>query len=209
MPVRDAKRRGEGWLAGLSDIGWSNSLGWYEGLRLLVAINPAGVITGLGFACASTKDQPLAETFFALGVEPNDTGWQGGGIGGPGTVCERQRLRRRGEPPTMARKLRGTHHLPAQRQRTQEEMAQATAALGSGHPSDFGDRLREAPQHLWPSPGASPRAERVAGTISGQGCTAQLVHLAQRVSRSSPADFCRLAGMVSSTHTKRLSVCGD
>jgi hypothetical protein len=24
MPVRDAKRRGEGWLAGLSDIGWSN-----------------------------------------------------------------------------------------------------------------------------------------------------------------------------------------
>jgi hypothetical protein len=92
MPVRDAKRRGEGWLAGLSDIGWSNSLGWYEGLRLLVAINPAEVITGLGFACASTKDQPLAETFFALGVEPNDTGWQGGGIGGPGTVCERQRL---------------------------------------------------------------------------------------------------------------------
>ncbi len=42
MPVRDAKRRGEGWLAGLSDIGWSNSLGWYEGFRLLVAINPAG-----------------------------------------------------------------------------------------------------------------------------------------------------------------------
>jgi hypothetical protein len=60
MPVRDAKRRGEGWLAGLSDIGWSNSLGWYEGFRLLVAINPVGVITGFGFAAASTKDQPLA-----------------------------------------------------------------------------------------------------------------------------------------------------
>jgi hypothetical protein len=72
MPVRDAKRRGEGWMAGLSDIGWSNSLGWYEGFRLLVAINPAGVITGFGFASASTKDQPLAETFFALRVEPND-----------------------------------------------------------------------------------------------------------------------------------------
>ena len=28
MPVRDAKRRGEGWLAGQADIGWSNSLGW-------------------------------------------------------------------------------------------------------------------------------------------------------------------------------------
>ena len=28
MPVRDAKRRGAGWLAGQADIGWSNSLGW-------------------------------------------------------------------------------------------------------------------------------------------------------------------------------------
>ena len=28
MPVRDAKRRGEGWLAGSADIGWSNRLGW-------------------------------------------------------------------------------------------------------------------------------------------------------------------------------------
>jgi hypothetical protein len=37
MPVRDAKRRGSGWLAGLADIGWSNSLGWYEGFRLLLA----------------------------------------------------------------------------------------------------------------------------------------------------------------------------
>lgn len=24
MPVRDAKRRGNGWLAGYADIGWSN-----------------------------------------------------------------------------------------------------------------------------------------------------------------------------------------
>jgi hypothetical protein len=30
------------------------------------------VITGFGFASSNTKDQPLAETFFALGVEPND-----------------------------------------------------------------------------------------------------------------------------------------
>lgn len=71
VPVRDAKRRGEGWLAGYADIGWSNSLGWYEGFRLLVAVNPAGVITGFGFASASTKDQPLAETFFALRARPN------------------------------------------------------------------------------------------------------------------------------------------
>jgi hypothetical protein len=29
MPVRDAKRRGHGWLAGQADIGWSNSIGCY------------------------------------------------------------------------------------------------------------------------------------------------------------------------------------
>jgi Transposase DDE domain len=71
MPIRDAKRRGEGWLAGFADIGWSNSLGWYEGFCLLVAVDPTGVITGFGFAPASTKDQPLAETFFAARHRPN------------------------------------------------------------------------------------------------------------------------------------------
>jgi hypothetical protein len=70
MPVRDAKRRGEGWLAGYADIGWSNSLGWYEGFCPLVAVDPTGVITG--FASASTEDRPLAETFLALrsGADP-------------------------------------------------------------------------------------------------------------------------------------------
>jgi hypothetical protein len=65
VPTRDAKRRGRGWLAGQADIGWSNRLGWYEGFHLLVAATPDGLITGFGFAPASTKDQPLAETFFA------------------------------------------------------------------------------------------------------------------------------------------------
>jgi hypothetical protein len=71
IPVRDAKRRGEGWLAGFADIGWSNRLGWYEGFCLLAAVDPTGVITGFGFAPASTKDQPLAETFFAVRHYPN------------------------------------------------------------------------------------------------------------------------------------------
>ena len=66
VPTRDAKRRGAGWLPGLADIGWSNRLGWYEGVHLLLAVNPSGVITGFGCGAASTKDQPLAETFFAL-----------------------------------------------------------------------------------------------------------------------------------------------
>ena len=71
VPTRDAKRRGAGWLPGLADIGWSNRLGWYEGFHLLLAVNPLGVITGFGFGPASTKDQPLAETFFALRRHPH------------------------------------------------------------------------------------------------------------------------------------------
>ncbi len=66
VPTRNVKRRGAGWLPGLADIGWSNRLGWYEGFHLLMAVTPDGVITGFGFGAASTKDQPLAETFFAL-----------------------------------------------------------------------------------------------------------------------------------------------
>jgi hypothetical protein len=65
MPVRDAKRRGAGWLAGCADIGWSNRLGWYEGFKLLIAVSPTGVITGFGFGAASAAEQPLAETFLA------------------------------------------------------------------------------------------------------------------------------------------------
>ena len=71
VPTRDAKRRGAGWLPGLADIGWSNRLGWYEGVHLLLAVNPLGVITGFGFGPASTKDQPLAETFFAFRHHPH------------------------------------------------------------------------------------------------------------------------------------------
>jgi hypothetical protein len=71
MPVRDAKRRGYGWLAGQADIGWSNSIGWYEGFSLLAAVEPTGVITGFCFGCASTADQPLAETFFAVRAAPD------------------------------------------------------------------------------------------------------------------------------------------
>jgi Transposase DDE domain len=71
IPTRDAKRRGAGWLPGLADIGWSNRLGWYEGFHLLLAVNPVGMITGFGFGPASTKDQPLAETFFALRRYPH------------------------------------------------------------------------------------------------------------------------------------------
>ncbi len=55
----------------LCRLGCSNSLGWYEGFRLLAAVAPSGVITGFCFGAASTADQPLAETFFAVRARPN------------------------------------------------------------------------------------------------------------------------------------------
>src|SRR5918994_2148229 len=73
MPTRDAKRRGHGWLAGCADVGWSNSLGWYEGFRLLTATDPTGVITGFCFCAASTADQQAAETFFAVRTQQNQS----------------------------------------------------------------------------------------------------------------------------------------
>lgn len=66
VPVRNAQRRGEGWLAGMANIGWSTHLGWFEGFRLLLAVNPSGVITGFAFGPGSAKDQRLTEDFLAL-----------------------------------------------------------------------------------------------------------------------------------------------
>jgi hypothetical protein len=71
VPTREAKRRGAGWLPGLAEIGWSNRLGWDEGCHLLMAVNPRGIITGLGVGPASAKAQPLAETFFAWRQRPH------------------------------------------------------------------------------------------------------------------------------------------
>lgn len=59
-------------LAGSADIGWSNRLGCYEGFRrLLVAVDPTGVVPGFGFCAASIADQQAAETFFAVRPRPN------------------------------------------------------------------------------------------------------------------------------------------
>ena len=43
----------------------------YEGFHLLLAVNPVGVISGFAFGAASTTDQPLADTFFALRRSPH------------------------------------------------------------------------------------------------------------------------------------------
>jgi Transposase DDE domain len=69
-PVRNAKRSGSGWLAGQVAIGKSSRLGWFEGFMVLLAADPTGVITGHGFGPGNTKDQTLAETFFAARRTP-------------------------------------------------------------------------------------------------------------------------------------------
>jgi len=69
--TRNAKRRGSGWLVGQGDIGYSNRLGWYEGLKVLLTVTPQGIITGFGLSPASAKEQPMAETFLYLRANPD------------------------------------------------------------------------------------------------------------------------------------------
>jgi hypothetical protein len=122
-------------------IGWSNSLGCYEGFCLLVSVNPQGVISGLGFAPASTKDQPLAQTFFALRCETHPRlGSVGSAALGP-YVADKGFEGAERTIKGGSRSLRGTYRLPTQTQRTQEEMAQATEALGGVHRPDRRERL--------------------------------------------------------------------
>ena len=129
-PTRDAKRRGAGGLPGLADIGWSNRLGWYEGVHLRLAVNPWGVSTGLGLGAASPKEQPLAETFFALRRQPHpglasvgaparspygvDKGFEGqanqrawGTTYGAQGICPPKRNRKRPWPKPLRRWLTG------------------------------------------------------------------------------------------------------
>ena len=71
VPMRDYRRRGNSWLLGDVSIGKSSRLGWFEGFRLLIAVDTAGVITGYCFSDAATNDRHLAEALFALRREPS------------------------------------------------------------------------------------------------------------------------------------------
>lgn len=46
-------------------------MGWYGSFHILLSVTPHGVITGFGFSEASTHDQQLATTCFALRHEPS------------------------------------------------------------------------------------------------------------------------------------------
>jgi hypothetical protein len=83
-PVRQARRRGHGWLAGQADVGWSTRLGWYCGLRVLGAVTPGGAVTGFGVGPASANERPLAEAFFAARHRPGGPPPQAPWVGRPG-----------------------------------------------------------------------------------------------------------------------------
>lgn len=70
-PIRDHRRRGNGWFCGLGSIGRSSRVGWFEGFRVLAAADCCGVITGFCFAEASVNDRPMAEAFFAVRQHPD------------------------------------------------------------------------------------------------------------------------------------------
>jgi hypothetical protein len=71
VPTRHAHRRGHGWLAGEANIGWSTNHGWFEGVRLLAAVSPDGVITGFGLGPANVNDRAWADTFLAVRQAPD------------------------------------------------------------------------------------------------------------------------------------------
>lgn len=79
LPVRNAKRRGAGWLPGLVDIGWSLRRYWFEGFKLLGSATPEGVVTGYGLAAASANERSLVEVFFALRATPDQQFWPAAG----------------------------------------------------------------------------------------------------------------------------------
>lgn len=70
LPLRNPKRRGAGALPEAAALGKSMRLGWFEGVRLLVAVLPEGAVTGFGLAPGNEQDRALAEAFFAERAAP-------------------------------------------------------------------------------------------------------------------------------------------
>ena len=70
-PVRNAKRRGRGHLAGQAALGWCNRVGWFLGLKLLTVVSRVGAITGFGLGPGNSGDHLLAETLLAARQQPS------------------------------------------------------------------------------------------------------------------------------------------
>lgn len=72
-----------------ADMGWSNSLGWYKGFPLLTYVKPTGMLKSFGFRSASTVDQRLAETFFAVRAYPTPRLPSAGPVACPPCVADK------------------------------------------------------------------------------------------------------------------------
>jgi len=155
---------------------------------LLAAVAPSGVITGFCFSAASAADQQAAETFFAVRAAPNprlasagsassgpyvtDKGFEGADnhrrwleCYGARLVCSPKRNARQG---TWPKRLR----------RWVAGLRQIVETVYNKLFNTFG-LWRERPHELG----------GIAGAIGGQGGVAQLLHLAQRTTRSPLVDL--------------------
>jgi hypothetical protein len=71
VPLRDRRRGGEGWLPAVSGIGYTLRLGWFEGVKLLLATTGEGVITGFVLGVGNANDRTLAEGLLAARAIPD------------------------------------------------------------------------------------------------------------------------------------------
>ena len=71
VPVRTAKRRGRGQLAGQAALGWCTRVGWVMARKLLRVVSRAGAMTGYGLGPGTSGDQLLAETRLSARQPPS------------------------------------------------------------------------------------------------------------------------------------------
>ena len=129
--------------------------GMVRRLLLLTATDPTGVITGFCFGAASTADQQMAETFFAVRAQPNRRLISVGSVSSGPYVADKgfegaENHRRWLERATGLQSSIRPNATPA------SQLVQTFEAVGSLHPPDRRERLRQAVQHLWPVAGAAP-----------------------------------------------------
>ena len=158
-------------LAGLADVGKCSRLGWYHGVRLLLAVARPGSVTGFGFGPASTHDRVLADAFLALRARP-DPRLPTGGQPVAGVYLADAGFSGRA-PGALGRGGRGGRDLPAAADRG-ARLAAAVAALAGGPPAARRSRDRPPADRLPPRRRAAARPDRAAGQAGGQGRPAQL-----------------------------------
>ena len=70
VPLRASTRRGVGAMPEVAARGKSLRLGWFVGVRLLIAVTPSGVVTGWGFAPGNEQDRSLTDALLAERAAP-------------------------------------------------------------------------------------------------------------------------------------------